>query len=332
MNMFRKGIALLLAFCLLAFTGCSVSLKSSKEEKTPVATIGGYDVPYELYRYVVLNYKTQFEDGQSADVWLGESGKALMEELNANVEYSLVKMYTALSLCEEYGLTPDNPLISGTVDVRMDAIYESFEGDLKAYKEYITDGYMNDSVYRFLVQNEVLGEELFYLLQNKGVIEKDEDVLRQMMDTDTFIRVKQILIPDNNGLSEEENRGLIEDIYARLENGEDFEELMGMYGQDLYMFNNDDGYYIAPGSRFVEFEEAAFGLAVGEYSPVVKTPAGYSIIKRYEKDAAYIDAHFDELCQEYFDGAYNVIMEEHAASLTMTVLPAMEKYSIFTME
>ncbi|MBQ7923364.1 MAG: peptidylprolyl isomerase, partial [Clostridia bacterium] len=229
-------------------------------------------------------------------------------------------------------LTADNPWITSAVDVELDELYESYENDLQAYADTIGEYHMNDSVYRFLVQNETMGAELFYLLQNEGIIESDDDALRELMQSDTFVRVKQILISDTNGKTDEENLALIQDIYSQLENGGDFETLLGMYGQDLYMFNNDDGYYIAPGSRYTEFEEAAFSLEVGEYSGIVKTLAGYSIIMRYEKDQEYLDTHFDELCQEYYDGAYNTILEAHAASLTMTPLPALDNYTILTME
>lgn len=333
MNTLRKGFALVLVICILVLTGCgSVSLKSSEEELTPVAMIDGFEVPYELYRYVAMNYKMQYENGKSADIWLGESGEALLAELKKNVEYSLIKMYTTLSLCEQYDLKADNPLITTSIDVKMDELYESFENDLEAYKATIGDYYMNDSVYRFMVQNEVLGEELFYLLQNEGVIAKDDEELRNILHSDDFIRVKQILISADNGLTDEKNRALIEDIYDQLENGADFETMIGMYGQDLYLFNNPDGYYIARGSRFIEFEEAAFSLEVGEYSGIVESPAGYSIILRMEKDRLYVDSHFEELCKEYYDGAYNVILEEHEKTLTMEPLPAMENFSIFTME
>ncbi|MBQ7923516.1 MAG: hypothetical protein IJ325_13240, partial [Clostridia bacterium] len=121
---FRKGFACILAFCMLALAGCgSAVLKSTEEELTPVATIGEFDVPYELYRYIALNYRDQYEEGASADIWLGESGETLLAELQENVEYSLIKMYTTMSLCKEYGLTADNPLITSAVDVELDELY-----------------------------------------------------------------------------------------------------------------------------------------------------------------------------------------------------------------
>lgn len=321
----------------LLFAGCgSAALESTQEELTPVMTIGGYEVPYELYRYVAMNYKNQYEAGldeaAAAELWLGEDGKALLETLETETADTLKNLYVTLSLAETYSLTPDSALINESVSTRMDEIYESYENDTDAYLESLRPYYMNDSVYRFLIQDEVLTEELFYAMLNSGDILSDEDALRAKIESDEFIRIKQILIASDNGNSAEDNRALAEDIHSRLENGADFDTLIETYGEDLYMFNNDDGYYIIRGNRYEAFEDAAFALDVGEFSDIVETDAGFSILMRYEKKQSYLDTHFDALCQEYFDSAYNALLQTHLDTLTVEALPALESYTIFTME
>ena len=335
----KKSAALaagLLSLTLL-FTGCgNAGLESTKEELTPVMTIGDYEVPYELYRYVAMNYKRQYEAGldetAAAELWLGDAGKALLEELEAETTATLKNLYVTLSLAETYNLTPDSALVNESVATRMDEIYESYENDTDAYLESLTPYYMNDSVYRFLIQDEVLTEELFYAMLNSGDILSDEEELRKLIESDAFIRIKQILIASDNGNSADENRALAEDIHDRLEKGGDFDALLKEYGEDLYMFNNDDGYYIIRGNRYEAFEDAAFALDVGEFSDVVETEAGFSILMRFEKEDAYLNARFDDLCQEYFDSAYNALLQEHLTGITAEPLPALENYTIFTME
>lgn len=319
-------------------SGCSSERKlaSTKEESTPVMKVNEYDVPYELYRYVAMNYKKQYEAGldeaAAAELWLGEDGKALLTELEANTAETIRNLYATLSLAADYDLTPDSALINESVATRMDEIYESYENDTDVYLESLEPYYMNDNVYRFLTQDEVLSQELFYAMLNGGDIISDEAALRDLIESDSFIRVKQILIASDNGSSPEENRAKAEKILARLDAGEDFEALLKEYGEDLYMWGNSDGYYIIRGNRYEAFEEAAFSLDIGEYSGIVETEAGWSILMRYEKDAKYINSHFDELCQEYFDSAYNALLQEHVASLTIEKLPALENYTIFNME
>lgn len=319
------------------FTGCgSPSLESTKEDLTPVMNIAGYEVPLELYRYVAMNYRNQYEtglaEGEAAELWLGEEGKARLDKLEADTEDTLKKLYATLSLAAEYNLTPDSALINESVSTRMDEIYESYDNDMELYLEAMEPFYMNDGVYRFLTQDAVLTEELFYAMLNNGDILSDEDKLRSLIESDQFIRIKQILIASDNGSSPEDNRALAEKLVAKLDAGADFEALLGEYGEDLYMFNNNDGYYIIRGNRYEAFEEAAFALDVGEYSDVVETEAGFSILMRYEKESAYLKSHFDDLCQEYFDSAYNALLQEHLATITAEPLPALENYTIFTME
>ena len=169
------------------------------------------------------------------------------------------------------------------------------------------------------------------MLQN-GDILSEESALREMIASDAYIRVKQIIIAADNGNTPEENRKLAESICQKLQNGADFDAMIDQYGEDLFMFNNDDGYYICRGNRYEAFEEAAFSLQVGEFSDVVETDAGFSILMRYEKEADYLSSHFDDLCQEYFDAAYNALLQAHLETLTAAPLPALQNYTIFSMK
>ncbi|MBQ3179430.1 MAG: peptidylprolyl isomerase [Clostridia bacterium] len=336
---FQKSAAItagLLSIALL-LSGCSSDkLASSKEESTPVMKVNEYDVPYELYRYVAMNYKNQYEAGldetAAAEIWLGDSGKVLLAELETDTIDTIRRLYATLSMAAEYNLTPDSALINENVATRMDEIYESYENDTDAYLESLEPYYMNDNVYRFLTQDQVLTEELFYAMLNDGTILSEEESLRDLIESDSFIRIKQILIASDNGNSPDENLAKAKEIHTQLKNGADFETLLDQYGEDLYMFNNSDGYYIIRGNRYEAFEDAAFALEIGEYSDIVETEAGYSILMRYEKDAKYINTHFDELCQEYFDSAYNALLQEHLTTLTVEKLPALENYTIFNMD
>jgi len=80
--------------------------------------------------------------------------------------------------------------------------------------------------------------------------------------------------------SKEEARTQIDQIKQQLDQGGDFAELArqhsdcpsGKDGGDLGTFGR--GQMVKP------FEQAAFGLAVGDTSPVVETDFGYHLIRR----------------------------------------------------
>jgi len=325
---------------LLSVTACGDDkkvLESTKEDKTVVMTVAGHDVPLELYRYVALNYKRTYEIGKSPDIWLGDSGAALIAELNEDVEDSIVTLYATLAMCEEYGIRADDAYVTDALDLTMDAVYEEYEYDYKTYADAIAQYNMNDSVYRFIMRNELLAEELLSALISAGKIPNDAEVLQDIFDSDEFIRVKQILV-SNEYLAANEYGGSDEELLARAEellgmvnSGGDFDDIVQKHGQDLFMFNNDDGYYFAKGHLDRAFEDAAFALDVGEVSDIVKTSAGYSILKRYEKDPAYIKENFERLGNEYIDGCYNLAVEAYAETLTIETTDELNNYSIFNL-
>ncbi|MBQ8513098.1 MAG: peptidylprolyl isomerase [Clostridia bacterium] len=334
MKYMKKTVtAILLAALLTSLTACGNEkkiLESSKEEKTAVMTVDGHEVPMELYRYLALQYKASYGGSDNPDMWLGDSGAALLAELNEDVEESVIRLYTTISLCEDYGIKPDDAYIEDAVEITMDEIYEGYGYDYEAYAESIAAYNMNDSVYRFLMRNDILAEELMAKMIANGELPSGDDTLKSILMGDELIRVKQILVNDTT-LTEEENRQLAEEALSRAVAGEDFDRLVNKYGDDWQMFNNTDGYYVSRGMFDKAFEEAAFALDIGEISMIVETEAGLSIIQRLEKDAGYIEKHFDTLADDYLRGLYNIILEKHEDTLTAEKLPKLDDYTIFNM-
>ena len=337
----RLAAGITIGAMLLSMTACGNDeklLESSKEDKTVVMTVAGHDVPLELYRYVALNYKNTYEIGQSPEIWLGESGAALMQELNEDVSETITTLYATLTMCEEYGINVDDAYITDALDLTMDAVYEEYEYDYKTYVNAIAQYNMNDSVYRFLMRNELLAEELLSAMIERGEILVDDASVQAVFDSDDFIRVKQILVSNEYitsneyGTSDEDLRARAEELLAMVNNGGDFDTIVQQHGQDLFMFNNDDGYYFAKGRLDTAFEDAAFALAVGEMSDIVKTSVGYSILKRYEKNPAYIAKNFDSLRDEYIEGCYNLAVEAYAETIPAAQpTDDLKNYSIFNL-
>lgn len=318
---------------LFSLTACNDKkvLDSTKVEKKVVMNVGELDVPLEIYRYVALNYKSSYEAGKTQDIWLGDDGAALLSEIKSAISDTIVRMYATPAMCIEYGIGIDDTYITDSLDIKMDAIYEEFDNDYEAYVEEIKRYNMNDSVYRFLVREDLLADELLYKMIERGEIPTDTDQLSEIIDSDDFIRVKQILVASDNGKTPEENLRRAEELLEMANSGDDFDTLVQNYGEDLFMFNNPDGYYFARGCMHESFEDAAFELEVGEISGIVETNAGYSIIKRYEKDQKYIDDNFEELCTSYIDGLYNMAVEKFAETLTAVPTEELDNYSIFTL-
>lgn len=327
-------ISAVLTVAAMLLTGCAKSKKmlaSSSDELTAVGSVAGYDIPMEMYRYVALNYRDDFDGGDSS-VWLGESGEALLAELNAAVDETVLRMYTTAAVCEDYGISPDDKFFTETVEMQMESVYESYGNDYKAYAEELKANHLTDSVYRFILRDSLISEQILEKMVEKGDIPAFGEDFRSIAQSGEFVRIKQILIAPGETKSDEECRQKIEDVKKRLDSGADFDTVLWENGEDIFLFNNPDGYYISCGSYYTDFEDAAFSLEIGEISGIIKTPAGYSILKRYEKEDAYIDSHLEDMYITYRDGRYNLALEAKKAEISVEWNENKDKYTIFTMK
>lgn len=119
----------------------------------------------------------------------------------------------------------------------------------------------------------------------------------QLMSADEreLVTVKHILIsfdPENTGNVTDEMkadaRKRAEEVLAKVNAGENFEELIAEYNDDPGA--TDEGYTFADdGTMVQEFTDASFALQVGENSGLVETTYGYHIIKRYERAITVTD-------------------------------------------
>jgi peptidyl-prolyl cis-trans isomerase D len=82
--------------------------------------------------------------------------------------------------------------------------------------------------------------------------------------------------PEEESASVEEKAG---EVLEQVRNGGDFAELAREHSDDTSASNGGDLNFFARGQMVPEFEEAAFALAAGEVSDLVKTKFGFHIIK-----------------------------------------------------
>lgn len=324
----RLGAVILLIALTLSLAACSDIPKSTKAERETVMSIDGFEVPYEQFRCLVCTYMDSYSGGDE-NYWTTESAALAQDAIFDSCFDTLCTQYATLSLCREYGVEME----SGAIDELVDSLIEDDRQRYASDKEYVAslrESYMNDSVYRFFTRIRVCQEELYYSLLEKNVVTADNTEIYPLLEDDTFIRVKQILIANDPGEDPEKNRQEAEDLLGRALAGEDFDTLVQKHGEDLYMFNNTDGYYICRGVWYHEFEDTAFSLSVGEISGVIETAAGYSILMRCEKDPAYLKAHRDDLCDNYRDAQFSLLIERKAASLTPVLRAPLYNYTLLT--
>lgn len=318
----KKFSAFLLALVLLA-----LSLTSCNRNNKTVMTISGFDVPYHVYKYVVVNSRKDIENKYGENVWDSDSADEAEAELKENIKASLAAFYTVCSLGADYGLAWDDGAVYAQAKIERDNLMLEYEEE-EDFEAELKERAMVEDTLLFNLANNILKNEIYSELISSDDKYTDEEYLSELFMGDGYIHVKNILVGGDNAGSDEQNKKKADELKARLDAGEDFDTVSRSYNNDLYMFENPDGYYIMRGTRNFEFEEAAFALEVGEISDVVKTDAGYCIIQRCEKEASYIEEHFDDLAYEYYESLFTAMYETRYEKV-YSELPALpKKYDI----
>lgn len=339
-NGLRAAAFFLVLSLIIGLCACGDPLEPTEEEAQTVLTIDGMDVPYAFYRALVLSCRDRLAKDPS--VW-GDPQQAatLEEEIRTEVLQALRDFYAVFSLCKEYDIDINDSYIMEQVDQALEEQMAQYD-DTEAYIAALEDEYMNHSVNQLMEQREVCNSTLYYAMLNSGVIETDPDALREIIDSDAFIRVKQILIvgeqtsvaddgsfftpPEQH--TNEEARQIAEQAREEYLAGADFDRLVEKYGESLYMTSNHDGYYLCRGMWDPVNEEAAFSLVVDQVSQVIESEQGYSVFLRCEKEEEYIENHFDELCQDYYKASFGLALEEQSASLQVETTDLYDSLSI----
>lgn len=303
------------AMLLISFVSCSDSsaFPRTKEESAVVMTVGSFEVPFDVYRYFLLNYRAQYENGMEIKSGSPEAD-ALVEYINKYTEKSLQNCYGTLSFADDFNMSIDDSAVKDALDINVANYIEDFGGE-DEYVAALAEGYLNDSVFRFVMGVQILQENIYYYMIENGQIQSDDDYVNERIRSDDFIRVKQILIQNDEGDDKEQNLATAKEALARARDGEDFDELIVEYGEDMSMFMNTDGYYFTHNEMLEEFEDAAFALDSGEISDIVETSVGYSIILRLDKEENYIADHFETLREQYLAAQFNILLDARCAAM-----------------
>lgn len=305
MNKVLKKICLFVALSIVmsSLLGCSKRKEGDPPVYTSsddvVMTLGGYNVTADFYRYLFLNTKDFFDNGDES-YWEQEEND--VEKIKDYVVESLRGTYGMFSLADEYNIN----LTDSDIDIVKGYLEEAKTGySDEEFEKELEKSYLNEELYTFILKVQQL-EYLVYAHitdEGSGIIKVDDKTLESELETN-FVRATHILFTFENEDEEATQKQKAEEVLARLKNGEDFETLKEEYSDDTKLKNNTDGYYFTHGEFSNEFEYEAFGLKENEISKVIKTSVGYHIVKRLPLDKEYINENFEQLRKQCIIGKY----------------------------
>jgi len=280
-------LILMTSISILLYTGCSKTL----------ARVDGIEIKQKEVDIYMNFVNNQGQDGE-----LAESEEEL-KTLEGNIIDSLI----VIKLLEKYAEENNITVSSQEVDEQVESListYDSekdFESALKSMG--IDRGFLEDYLKSQIISNKIYEEV------TADVEVTDQEVKQYYNDNkEKFLVPAQVkashilaLFPWVEDGSEETKEGRdealdkIKMIEAKLENGEDFEELARQYSDDQSTAENGgDLGYVSEGQMVEEFDKALFLLDEGETSKIVETVYGFHIIKAFDRKEEYYQ-DFEEI-------------------------------------
>jgi parvulin-like peptidyl-prolyl isomerase len=162
------------------------------------------------------------------------------------------------------------------VDDRLSQIKAQYFGnDPKRYKAQLKSAGLTEEQVRQDIRTEILEEEVF------------KKVTADVTVTDAQIRKyyrehqSQYAKPEQRAIAHilVKKKPLADDLYDRIQNGENFAALAKRYSQDPGSKNQGGKLTISKGQTVAPFDQTAFLMRTGQVSRPVKTEFGYHIIK-----------------------------------------------------
>jgi len=276
-----------------------VSIRTAMPLDTVVARAGDREITWNEYYYWMQYTVYQVEQslGGILDfnaVVSDDSDKTFADYILNSVETSILQYCALDSVCREYNVTMTNETkeaMQTEMDNYEEYVMTATDMELEDYLETIC---MNMELLEYLNGCSYLVDDAFVKLYGEnGADLSDAEVLAYAEEND-YIQIKHVLYTktddEGNDLSEKDiakQRSAAEKAREELLSASDRSTRMDELAADSDdpgSANYPEGYVFTYGVMVDEFEDAAYGLEVGEVSDVVETDYGFHVLLRVPLD------------------------------------------------
>lgn len=202
--------------------------------------------------------------------------QAMYEQIGKRTLDDLITERLIMQEADEQGVKVSEDEVQKRYQEIIDQNFSSEEELLQALQMYnMSKDELMENIQKELIMRKILGKDVKVTEEDmKKYFEENKEQFAQQEQ----VKVQHILL---------ENKKDAEAVLAELKNGAVFTELAKEKSVDPGSKDKGgDLGYVARGDVVPEFAEAAFSLAPGETSDIVKTDYGYHIIKVLDKKPA----------------------------------------------
>ncbi len=304
--MMKRLIALLIALTAVLTLLSSCGDKIKPEDGRTVLTLSGEKVCYDYYRYVFLNSKKDMDGGE--DTYWTENPEA-EAELRESVMEILLHYRAIQLLAKDHGVKLSKEKREG-IRADIERLQEQM-GGREAYLKSLEGMHMTEYTLYYVQELMLLWNELYNYVTNEasGVIACSDDVLRADIPVN-FRCVRFVFLKTDDTVAEDAQA-----IYDKAEAGEDFDQLIKDYGEDITMEKLvGDGYYYTLGEIDEDVQNAVETMAVGDIA-TVKVSYGYYVVQRLALQDDYIEENLEDFRTQYLARIFSEMLTAKADAI-----------------
>lgn len=279
----KKVVTVLAASVLTAvLAGCGLVEETQESiDATVLAKVGDVEITQKDVDTEAKSYIDSLKVQYGEEILEQEEGKQVIKDLKVDILNSLVEMRILDKKIEESGMETDTEEIAKAVTERIDQVKKTY-GDDEKYLAALEEAGFNEETYKTFVKEDIVRSK-YYESIVADVTVTDEDIEKYYEENK-----KNYVTPAGANIyhiyfgNDDEAKAKGEEVLKLIkEDGKDFAEMAEEYGKDLsaesggllgyYGYENTDLY--------ADFMDHVKKLKEDEISDVVKSTAGYHIIK-----------------------------------------------------
>lgn len=262
----------LIALVIVFFQICSYSLAAEVVDKI-VAVVNNEIIVLSDFNSLYLPFIYQIKD------------KVLTKEEIIKIKKEVLDRIIEQKLILQEAMNKNIEIGKREIDSAMDNFKNNLGGE-ENYEEYLKQKNMTTEGIRLKLKENLIIQKFIteqvrkdikvnyddiqnYYENNKGIFKDPDEV-----------QISHILIRVSQTVAEKSAKEKADEIIKQLKSGAGFIELAKTYSDDLATKDNGgDLGWCKKGTYDKDFEQTAFSLREGEISNVIRTPAGFHIIK-----------------------------------------------------
>ncbi|MCG2712821.1 MAG: SurA N-terminal domain-containing protein [Candidatus Omnitrophica bacterium] len=320
---YRSIFSLLILFVIsILLVTCAVAQQTEFTQKI-LAVVGGQAITQtdvdELLAPIYLQYKNTYK---------GNDLKQKLDIARADILEQIIEDKLILHEAKRRELTVDEKEVDKLIeDLKQDfSSWEEFEQVLKNQNTSLTE--LRKRYREQLLIKKAVGKAIISkIIISPGEVADYYEAHKNDFKIPEQIHLRSIFLNVNN--NEEEIQKKADDIYAQLEKGTPFVELVEKYSEAPNVVDAGDMGFIKRGSLRAEIENTVFTLKTGAYSKPLKTPAGYYIFKiegKKEATTSPLENVQENIRRYLFEEKIKVRLKEWIDKLKTTTLIEVKTY------